>query len=304
MIRDLQHLDFARPWALLLLAIPAALALWRWARKGHPLVLPFDHGRQKKGRWLARMVNLANLLPYALLGVAILLIAGPRKPAPPEKERVMSNILFCVDVSESMTPLYASTVEAVRKFTRYEGRKGDSFGITFFGADVLHWVPPTKDLEAISLAPEFVTPLNVPGWFGGTKIGHALLACKDELVKQKEGDRLIILLTDGISNDLAKNSGAIIKELKNAGVVVDMVSVKGGLVNAATRISMETGGYAMSTDNESIETILEHVDSLHKAEFKDRDVAPMDFHEPFLVLGSVLLILQLAVLFGLRYTPW
>ena len=36
-------------------------------------------------------------------------------------------------------------IEAIKEFTTY--RKGDAFGLTIFGSDVLHWVPVTKDLS-------------------------------------------------------------------------------------------------------------------------------------------------------------
>jgi hypothetical protein len=36
-------MSFARPWLLLLLALPLLLTAWEWRRAGHQLVLPFDH---------------------------------------------------------------------------------------------------------------------------------------------------------------------------------------------------------------------------------------------------------------------
>ena len=38
-------------------------------------------------------------------------------------------------------------------------------------------------------------------WFGGTLIANALRGCKDRLARTKEGDRAIILITDGGSGD-------------------------------------------------------------------------------------------------------
>ena len=305
MLYEIKNMTFARPMLLLLLIIPITLAFWRWFHKGQPLVLPFDYGHQRKGRWLGYIVNLANMLPYTLMVIALLLLAGPQKPAPPEEERVMSNIIFCVDVSGSMRSHYKSTIEAVKKFTTYKGREGDSFGLSFFGSDVLHWVPVTKDLEAINLASEFVTPNTVPSWFGGTHISKALLGCKEVLEKQEEGDRLIILLSDGVSSDLGRRTGELIKELKKANVIVDMIAVKGGLRPDTRRICTETGGFAIDIKNtESIDSVMEHVDRLHKAKFKDKEIVPMDFFEPIILLGLILLIPQLIALFGLRYTPW
>ena len=52
-------------------AIPLVIAVWEWKRRGHRLVLPFDHGQQRSGRWLDRTVKSANLLSPLLLAVAM-----------------------------------------------------------------------------------------------------------------------------------------------------------------------------------------------------------------------------------------
>lgn len=305
MISELQHLTFARPMLLLLLAVPATLGFWRWFHRAHPLVLPFDHGHQRRGRPLGRVVDIANMLPYTLMGVAVLLLAGPQKPSPPVEEKVMSNIIFCVDVSGSMSGHYQVSIEAVKKFTSFEGREGDSFGLTFFGSEVLHWVPVTTDLEAINLASEFITPRNLPSWFGGTDIGQALIGAGEQLAKRKEGDRMIILISDGFSANLGNKTPALIKELQKEQIIVDTIAVKGTIHNDVRLISRETGGFALDIkDSETIESVLAHVDKLHPAKFRDKEIAPMDFFEPVILLGLVLLVPQLIALFGLRYTPW
>ena len=43
-----------------------------------------------------------------------------------------------------------------------------------------------------------------PAGFGGTAIGKALRACKKVLADREEGDQMIVLVTDGISYDLAE----------------------------------------------------------------------------------------------------
>src|SRR5206468_11715957 len=60
-----------------------------------------------------------------------------------DKERALTNILFALDVSGSMTSPFGDgkrsdkAIEAINEFTTY--RKGDAFGLTIFGSDVLHW---------------------------------------------------------------------------------------------------------------------------------------------------------------------
>src|SRR3954454_13668358 len=95
---------------------------------------------------------------------------------------------------------YDTAMNSVQEFLDY--RKGDAFGLTFFGNNVLHWVPLTSDISAIKCAPPFMRPENVPPWLASTEIGRALRACKKVLAQRQEGDRMIILVTDGDSYDL------------------------------------------------------------------------------------------------------
>ena len=61
---------------------------------------------------------------------------------------MLTNLEFCLDVSGSMMAQYGSgtrsdkALEAIVDFTSY--RKGDAFGLTAFGTEVLHWVPVTN----------------------------------------------------------------------------------------------------------------------------------------------------------------
>ena len=119
---------------------------------------------------------------------------------------MLTNIELCVDISSSMTsPLgdgtrYDASMKAIDHFL--DIRKGDAFGLTFFANNVLHWVPLTSDPSAIRCAPPFMKPENAPPWMTGTMIGKTLLACKEILASREEGDRMIILVSDGESADL------------------------------------------------------------------------------------------------------
>src|SRR4029079_3186815 len=110
-------------------------------------------------------------------------------------------------------------MKAINEYLDY--RRGDAFGLTFFGNSVLHWVPLTSDVSAIKCATPFMRPeRNIPG-FGGTEIGRALLACRKVLAEREEGDRMIILVSDGFSADLRGNrSQEIAADLKASRVVV------------------------------------------------------------------------------------
>ena len=68
----MKNLVFLHPQWLALLALPVILAFWEWVRRGQPIVLPFDHGRQRRGLMLRFLVLCANCLPAGLLALAII----------------------------------------------------------------------------------------------------------------------------------------------------------------------------------------------------------------------------------------
>jgi len=299
---------------LLLLALPVILCFLEWVLKGQPLVMPFDHGEQRRGQLLRVIVGVFNMTPALLLAIGIILIAGPRQVAPPTEERILTNTLFCLDVSGSMTGAFGSSVsryegamEAIREFIEY--REGDAFGLSFFGNEVLHWVPVTKDTSAIKLSIPFMNPSNrnLPYWFGGTSIGKALLACREKMIEIEEGDRMIILLTDGSSSDLGGGRDAeIATMLRDDGIVVYVISVNSSAVNQQMHtIADITGGKAFSAgEAAALDAVFGHIDSMQKGRFKESALLSMDYFRPIALAGLIILSLQLMALLGIRYSPW
>ena len=202
-------IPFRHPWVLLALLVPIGLLLFIWAGKGRRVILPFDHTNERRGRALSGTLRVAESFPAITLALVVGILAGPQRWDEPQAKKVLTNIEFCVDVSGSMTASfgagnrYDASMVAINEFLDY--REGDAFGLTFFGNSVLHWVPLTTDVSAFRCAPPFMRPSKIPYWFGGTEIGKALRACRKVLASREEGDRMIILISDGFSSDLAGN---------------------------------------------------------------------------------------------------
>jgi len=302
---------FARPIVLLLLIVPLLLAWWEWRRRGRPVVLPLDHSTRRPRRWLERIVKTANLLTPLLLAVVILILAGPQRLVRPEDERELTNIEFVLDVSGSMmTPFGGGTradkaFEAIVDFTSF--RKGDAFGLTIFGTEVVHWVPLTKDLTALRLAAPFLRPEKMPPHMGGTRIAHALEAVQKILRSREEGDRLVVLISDGMSFDL--NGGVAQKlgeELRADNITVFYIHAAEGSPQDETHtVANLTGGEAFGAgDPESLREVFKRIDAMKPAKLKPSTPQPADWFWPFAVAGLGLLGLKVLSLFGLRFTPW
>ena len=305
------ELPFARPWMLLLLFVPTLLVWWIWKRATGRLVLPLDgaaHGGGRGWRWL---LDGVESLPPLLLGAAIVLLAGPQRWSEPRTQRVLTNIQFCVDVSGSMTAKfgegdrYEAAMDAINQFLSY--RTGDAFGLTFFGNNVLHWVPVTTDVSAFRCAPPFMHPRNLPPWFGGTEIAKALNECRKVLLEREEGDRMIILITDGYSSDLGGgNDETMARELARANITVYTVHIaEGAIPDPVVRIAGLTGGEAFKPeDTEGLKRVFERIDKMQKTRMEKSQAEAADHLVPWCLAGLALLAASLIALFGLRYTPW
>ena len=279
--------------------------------KAQAIPVPSDNHPHKRQRLLTFALELANSLPLLLLTFAILLLAGPRKFEQPKSVREMTNIQFCIDVSGSMTAKfgdedrYDAAMSAVNGFIDY--RKGDSFGLTIFGNNYLHWVPLTSDVSAFKCAPPFLHPLKLPNWFGGTEIGKAVRACEKVLTSREEGDRMIVLITDGQSFDLSQgNDVKIANSLKENGIVLYGVHVaqSGPPPEVSVMASITGGRYFSAGDPEGLQAVFQQIDSMKQAPIKRLTPDPVDNFRPFILASLYAGGLYLSTLFGLRYTPW
>jgi len=302
---------FGRPFVLLLLALPVLHLWFTWHRRDRRVVLPFDHGSGGSGRLLRGALGLAESLPALLLAVAILLLAWPQELAAPKLKRALTNIEFCVDISGSMTAKfgagnrYDAAMQAINDFLDY--RTGDAFGLTFFGNNFLHWVPLTSDPSAFRCSIPFMRPENnVPG-FGGTEIGKAVLGCREVLVQRQDGDRMIILVTDGFSSDLGNgNEFEIAKKLRRDGIVLFAINIqeseaRGEIVNLARL----TGGEVYNPgDPNALRGVFANIDKMTKAKLESVKAELIDWFAPFCIAGLGVLGLFALAQLGLRYTPW
>ena len=305
-------MSFAYPTVLIALALPIILIVFQWRTHTRSLPLPFDHQDAPHAKWLARLLRLINLLPALTLACAIFMLAGPRKFERPQNKRKLTNIQFVLDVSGSMTAdfgtgdRYEAAMDALNEFLTY--RKGDAFSLMIFGSDNLRWVPLTTDVSAFKYAPPYLHPDNLPNWFGGgTEIRKALKQSQQYLLHATEGDRLIILLSDGHSSDL--NGGkdvAIAKELQENNISVYTIHIGDGAAPAevSTIASMTGGATFAAGEPEALTAIFKRIDEMAQAPLERLTPDPVDHFKPYAIAALSLGGAFLLTLFGLRYTPW
>ncbi len=312
-------MTFAYPKLIVLLVIPVALLFWEWVRHGRPLVMPFDDVRQRRGWLVGVPVLVANSLPAVLLALAIVFVARPLTFAPPKTQRELSNIQIVLDASTSMVYNTYGPQEEDKPYTRFHGaldaidsfvtaREGDAFGLTIFSRQYLHWVPLTQDTRAIRMARDIIWPEMFPDEIWGyTYIARALNGAITPLSGHANGDRMIILITDGESADFHDgNVREVIAKLKNHRIVVFAIALNDQSFSPDLEsIANETGGQAFKAlTPQTLKVVFDRIDQMKKVEIRETRPEVIDFFDPFIVPGLILLGVQTLVLFGLRFTPW
>ncbi len=300
-------MTFASPLMLLLLAIPA-LMLTGIPYRGIGLHMPFDHQVHSRQRLLSWTLGAFECAPPLLLAVAIIFLAGPQSLQQPKNERLLSNIQICLDVSGSMSweGRYEKAREAVEDFLSV--REGDAFGLTLFGSHQIRWTPLTKDLNAVRNALPFADPTHQPRHMGGTMIGAALRFCRANMeVEAAQGDRMIILVSDGESSDLDDGEADVVaEELSDSGVTLYHIHVaREDVPSAVVDMARATGGEAFqAADATALAQVFRHIDRMKPAQFRRLSTVALDDFRPIAIAGLAILALHIIGLLGLRYTPW
>src|SRR5262249_30488143 len=130
--------------------------------------------------------------------------------------------------------------------------------------------------------------------------------CRKILVEREEGDRMILLITDGIDYDLDLVGTDLTKELKAAnvtvfGVIVGYHQIQDGMVS----VTRGTGGDAFTVDDpEGLKSVFRKIDQMKQARVEKTIAEPMEYYRPFVLAGMILLGLGNLCLFGWRYVPW
>jgi len=227
------NISFANWYYLFGLFLPLALLIWTWLRDHFPrlgygsdrrIALPQDYGIAKRGLVSSILIKIFISAGSLMLAAAIILWAGPRRLGVPQTERELTNIEFCLDLSGSMTAgfgdgsRYDAAMIAINDFV--DLRKGDAFGLTIFSSKAGHWIPLTTDPSAFKCAIPFLDPsTDLPdGYSAGTEIGLGLRRCQEVLGTRNEGDRMIILVSDGQSADLGGGQDLRFRRLRTSPV--------------------------------------------------------------------------------------
>ena len=133
------------------------------------------------------------------------------------------------------------------------------------------------------------------------------MACRNVLTEREEGDRMIILVSDGFSSDLRNNQDAeIARKMKEDSITVYAIHISNTRIpNEIVNITHMTGGEVFNPgDQEGLKGVFHRIDEMQKTELEKTNADWMDNFIPFSIVGLFWLGLSSLCLLGLRYTPW
>jgi Ca-activated chloride channel family protein len=293
--QDWRHLQFAQPWAFLLLLLIPVMLLWQWQmrrRTAPALRLTTTSGLTHiRPSMRARMRPVMSVL--RVLAMTALIIALARPQSSSVSENVDSegiDIVLAMDISGSMLAedFKPNRIEAAKRVATdfINDRIGDRIGLVIFSGESFTQCPVTIDHRVLL---EQVQQIQSGVLVDGTAIGDGLATAVDRLRNTHGKSKVIILLTDGENNtgrigpelalEIAKtykvrvytigvgtNAGQAPypAQVPGGGTVMTMMPVKID-EPLLKRIASETGGaYYRATGNNSLKSIYDQIDKMEK----------------------------------------
>ncbi|MFI3282253.1 MAG: VWA domain-containing protein [Rikenellaceae bacterium] len=275
-------------------------------------------------------------LPITLRVAAIvMMVVAVARPQNIEHSKTSSSegidIMMAIDVSGSMLArdFEPDRITAAKRVaSSFIGdRYGDRIGLVVFAGESFTQSPLTTDQGTLQTMLGRIRSGLIED---GTAIGDGLATALNRLRESESKSKVIILLTDGVSNrgaitpltasTIAKEMGVKVytigigtegmapyPRVDAYGKIVDYVQAKVEIDEKVLRtIAEETGGeYFRATDNKKLEAIYDQINTLEKSEVEvmERTI----YHEEYLMwalAAMVLLLLEFVVnMFILKRLP-
>ncbi len=317
--RRFEMADPAAYWAMLFL-IPAIMLYVLRMRRRSAMVrlstLPaLIHGPSDP-------LALFRHLPFAagVLGTGLLIQALVRPQSEDNWQDVRRegiDIVIALDISASMLAkdLRPDRLEASKHVAMdfIDGRPNDRIGLVVYEGEAFTQCPITTDHRVLK---ELFAEVRSGLIDGGTAIGTGLATALNRLRDSEAKSKVVILLTDGVSNagTIQPNDAAQIAEQLGIRVYTIGVGTKGQALSPVARyptgqfryemvdvqideatlmnIADRTGGkYFRATDEGKLKDIYNEIDRLEKTRIKVTEHrAKNEEYFPFLFLGCALLV--------------
>ena len=294
-------MNFSHAWVLILIPIYAVIELILFYRiRTRAAPLPTAGFLRLRPSWRTHILRVIRFLPPI---AAVFLLLGISSPESIETtEQVLPSgihIMIVLDTSGSMAAEDFKPVnrlegakDVLHDFIR--GRRSDRIGLVIFGGRSITRSPLTLQHDTLLRTLKDIKLGDLPD---GTAIGMAIMSGINRLLidEENQGDRILILITDGRNNGEIHPLTAVDEAVKHR-IKIYTIGVGGfgaapypvllqdgsktyryekadldeGLLQA---IASRTGGsYFRASDPESLSTLFQQIDRLEKSEPKTTEI--------------------------------
>jgi Ca-activated chloride channel homolog len=331
-IRNIEHIDFARPELLyLLLIIPLMLAwyIYKYTRSQPTLqVSAIDPFMNQPASWRLWLIHFMFALRVLVIALIILAVARPQSSLRLQDVTVEGiDIMIAFDISGSMLAedFKPNRIEAAKDLAVefILNRPSDRLGLVVFSGESFTQSPLTID-HAVLI--NLFRDVRAGMIRDGTAIGDGLAIAVDRLRNSTAVSKVVILLTDGVNNmgsvdpltaaEMARLYGIRVYSVGIGtmgmapfpvqtpfGKQHQMVEVKidEDLLREISR--MTDGKYFRATTNEKLKAVYDEIDQLERTkidvtEYKRR----VDEFRPLALMALLLLLAELVLRYAVFRT--
>ena len=266
--------------------------------------------------------NLKILVLFSIQFISLIILSisasGPfLTKTVKNKEREVRDIFFVVDVSRSMLAddFVPNRLEVAKSYIRkfIQLRSDDRIGLNIFAEKIITLAPLTFDQDTIN---KKVDDINVGFLGNGTNIGDSIALAVARLVASESKSKIIILLTDGVSNVGSISpihAGEIAKEknVKIYGIGIGSEGdayipykvgtntlkqrIPGGNIDHETlsKISSYTNGkYYKAINEKSLNNIFQEINKLEKSKVIINDPVLIKYeYRKYLYIGLIIFLI-------------
>ena len=239
-----QHIEFLNFLFLLLVPVSLLIYAFFWRRKiqtklGNSLLIA-----QFIKSFSLRLFFIKPLLILIALALLIISAANPRKIIQAESKNTDIDLMFALDVSNSMlsADINPTRLSAAKELIKNLVQTLDvnRVGLIVFAEKALLQLPITHDTKAAEMYINEVSTDAIPQQ--GTSIGDALALCDKSLNLNEYKYKTVVLISDGEAHDNTAISMA--KQLRENGVVIYCI----GAGTSQGSIFKEAGSTQYMTD--------------------------------------------------------
>lgn len=255
----------------------------------------------------------------AICGIILVLMRPQSRTSWKDIKTEGIDIVISLDVSYSMMAkdFDPNRIESAKKvITEFiNARRNDRIGLVIFGGEAFTQCPLTTDHKVIK---NMFKDIKCGMLEQGTAIGLGLANAVSKLSQSKAKSKVVILVTDGVSNvgEIAPLTAAEIAKTYGVRVYTIGVGKRGKALmpvqiypngqmeydwqdvdldeETMTKIANETGGkYFRATDNKSLSRIYSDIDKLEKDIILEKSFSnKAELFLPFAIFSAIMLLME------------